>query len=132
MHCNDFFRRHGIAVLTNRELFDFAVDPTVTDDNVDEVLEALKEQAAARPLERTAEDEASPWCSSSPSPSPSQQLRPNSNPQSPFLPLSPLCPTLSALFTALQFHPQPYLSRPLALSPPSNLFLLPAPPFRPI
>ena len=58
-HCNDFFRRQGVAVLTNRELFDFAVDPTITDGNIDEVLDALKERAASRPIERTAEEEAS-------------------------------------------------------------------------
>uniref|UniRef100_A0A061SK97 Serine/threonine-protein kinase RIO1 n=1 Tax=Tetraselmis sp. GSL018 TaxID=582737 RepID=A0A061SK97_9CHLO len=56
-HCNDFFRRHGVAVLTNKELFDFAVDPTITPDNVDEVLERLKERASARPIQRTAEEE---------------------------------------------------------------------------
>ncbi len=33
-------------MLTNRELFDFTVDPNVTDDNESEVLEALRERAA--------------------------------------------------------------------------------------
>mmetsp|Transcript_35425 Transcript_35425/g.100311 ORF Transcript_35425/g.100311 Transcript_35425/m.100311 type:complete len:378 (-) Transcript_35425:8-1141(-) len=56
-HCNDFFRRNGVAVLTNKELFDFAVDPTITNDNIDEVLERLKERASQRPIERTAEEE---------------------------------------------------------------------------
>lgn len=56
-HCNDFFRRNGVAVLTNKELFDFAVDPTITDANIDEVLERMKERASSRPIERTAEQE---------------------------------------------------------------------------
>lgn len=56
-HCNDFFRRNGVAVLTNKELFDFAVDPTITEDNVDAVLERMKERAGDRPIERTAEEQ---------------------------------------------------------------------------
>ncbi len=36
----------GVATLTVRELFDFAVDPTITDDNIDAVLDKLMETAA--------------------------------------------------------------------------------------
>jgi hypothetical protein len=39
-------RRGGVAVLTNRELFEFAVDPNITSDNEGAVLEALQERAA--------------------------------------------------------------------------------------
>eukprot|EP00775_Hariotina_reticulata_P007695 gene7695-7894_t len=56
-HINDFFRRAGVAVLTNRELFDFAVDPNITADNEEAVLQALHDSAASRPLERGAEAE---------------------------------------------------------------------------
>jgi serine/threonine-protein kinase RIO1 len=45
-HVNDFFRRGGVAVLTNRELFDFAVDPNINDSNEAAVLEELQQRAA--------------------------------------------------------------------------------------
>lgn len=45
-HVNDFFRRGGVAVLTNKELFDFAVDPNINDSNEEEVLQELQERAA--------------------------------------------------------------------------------------
>jgi hypothetical protein len=35
-----------VAVLTNRELFDFAVDPNITAENEGAVLEQLQERAA--------------------------------------------------------------------------------------
>lgn len=41
MMCQDFFRKHGVAVMTIRELFDFVVDPSITDDSVDEYLEEV-------------------------------------------------------------------------------------------
>lgn len=37
----DFFKKHGIAVMTIRELFDFIVDPTIDDDSVDSYLEEV-------------------------------------------------------------------------------------------
>lgn len=37
----DFFKKHGVAVMTIRELFDFIVDPTITDDSVDSYLEEV-------------------------------------------------------------------------------------------
>lgn len=46
LHVNDYFRRQGVATLTVKELFDFAVDPAVNDDNLDETLEALMASAA--------------------------------------------------------------------------------------
>lgn len=39
-------RRGGVAVLTNRELFDFAVDLNITADNETQVLEELQSRAA--------------------------------------------------------------------------------------
>ncbi|CAG9462231.1 unnamed protein product [Pedinophyceae sp. YPF-701] len=59
-HVNDFFRKSsggGVAVLTNRELFNFCVDPSITPENLDANLDALMRLAAARPAARTAEDE---------------------------------------------------------------------------
>lgn len=37
----DFFKKHGVAVMTIRELFDFIVDPTITDESVDDYLEQV-------------------------------------------------------------------------------------------
>ena len=39
---NAFFRRAGVATLTMRELFDFVVDPTITNDNLDATLDHLR------------------------------------------------------------------------------------------
>lgn len=38
----DFFKKHGVAVMTIRELFDFIVDPTINDDSVDSYLEEVR------------------------------------------------------------------------------------------
>ena len=42
-HVNDFFKRAGVPTLTMRELFDVVTDPLVTEENLDAVLDALKE-----------------------------------------------------------------------------------------
>ena len=39
---NAFFCRVGVATLTMRELFDFVVDPTITNDNLDATLDHLR------------------------------------------------------------------------------------------
>lgn len=49
-HVNDFFRRQGVATLTVRELFEFAVDPAIHEGNLDAALDALMEVAASRPV----------------------------------------------------------------------------------
>lgn len=41
IHVQDFFKKHGVAVMTIRELFDFIVDPTISDENVDSYLEEV-------------------------------------------------------------------------------------------
>ncbi|CAH9143820.1 unnamed protein product [Cuscuta epithymum] len=56
VHVSDFFRKHGVGVMTIRELFDFIVDPTIDDDNVDAYLEEVQQKILARG-EVTAEDE---------------------------------------------------------------------------
>ena len=45
LHVNDYFRRQGVATLTVRELFDFVVDPGITEDNLDAALDNLMEMA---------------------------------------------------------------------------------------
>jgi RIO kinase 1 len=42
-HVNDFFKKAGVPSLTMRELFDLVTDPLVTEENLDAVLETLKE-----------------------------------------------------------------------------------------
>ncbi|VFQ87516.1 unnamed protein product [Cuscuta campestris] len=56
VHVSDFFRKHGVAVMTIRELFDFIVDPTIGDDNVDAYLDEVQHKILSRG-EVTAEDE---------------------------------------------------------------------------
>uniref|UniRef100_A0A7S3QT89 Serine/threonine-protein kinase RIO1 n=1 Tax=Dunaliella tertiolecta TaxID=3047 RepID=A0A7S3QT89_DUNTE len=44
-HINHYFRTKGVAVLTVRELFEFAVDPLITEDTLDAALDRLMEIA---------------------------------------------------------------------------------------
>lgn len=37
----DFFKKHGVAVMMIRELFDFIVDPCIADDAIDDYLEEV-------------------------------------------------------------------------------------------
>lgn len=57
VHVSDFFRKHGVAVMTIRELFDFIVDPTINDDSVDSYLEEVQQKVLARGDVISAEDE---------------------------------------------------------------------------
>lgn len=56
VHVSDFFKKHGVAVMTIRELFDFIVDPTIADDSVDSYLEEVQQKILARG-DMSAEDE---------------------------------------------------------------------------
>lgn len=47
-HISVFFKKHGVAVMTVRELFDFIVDPTIVEDSVDNYLEKVQEKIIAR------------------------------------------------------------------------------------
>lgn len=47
----EYFRKHNVAVMTVKELFDFITDPTVNENNMDEYLDAMhenKKQSADR------------------------------------------------------------------------------------
>ncbi|XP_042006882.1 serine/threonine-protein kinase RIO1-like [Salvia splendens] len=57
IHVSDFFKKHGVAVMTIRELFDFIVDPTIDDDSVDSYLEEVQKKILARGNEISAEEE---------------------------------------------------------------------------
>lgn len=47
-HVSDFFKKHGVAVMTIRELFDFIVDPSITDESIDSYLEEVQQRILAR------------------------------------------------------------------------------------
>ncbi|EFH44766.1 hypothetical protein ARALYDRAFT_493708 [Arabidopsis lyrata subsp. lyrata] len=55
-HVSDFFKKHGVAVMTIPELFDFIVDPTISDENVDSYLEEVQLKVIERG-EISVEDE---------------------------------------------------------------------------
>ncbi|KAL1536012.1 non-specific serine/threonine protein kinase [Salvia divinorum] len=57
IHVSDFFKKHGVAVMTIRELFDFIVDPTIADDLIDSYLEEVQKKILARGDEMSAEEE---------------------------------------------------------------------------
>ncbi|XP_012569159.1 uncharacterized protein [Cicer arietinum] len=48
IHVSDFFKKHGVGVMTIRELFDFIVDPSIADDAVDSYLEEVQQKILAR------------------------------------------------------------------------------------
>ncbi|XP_056377081.1 serine/threonine-protein kinase RIO1 isoform X2 [Hyla sarda] len=48
LNVNDFFVKHGVAVMTVRELFEFVTDPSVNQDNIDSYLEKSMEIAGKR------------------------------------------------------------------------------------
>ncbi|KAF6161466.1 hypothetical protein GIB67_009345 [Kingdonia uniflora] len=56
VHVSDFFRKHGVAVMTVRELFDFIVDSSIAEENVDNYLEEVQQKILARGDEMSAED----------------------------------------------------------------------------
>ncbi|KAL3498162.1 hypothetical protein ACH5RR_040894 [Cinchona calisaya] len=57
VHVSDFFKKHGVAVMTIRELFDFIVDPSIDDDSVDSYLEEVQQKILARGNVVSAEEE---------------------------------------------------------------------------
>ncbi|PIA40202.1 hypothetical protein AQUCO_02500122v1 [Aquilegia coerulea] len=57
VHVSDFFRKHGVAVMTVRELFDFIVDPSISDEHVDGYLEEIQQRIFARGNVMSTEDE---------------------------------------------------------------------------
>ena len=61
-HINAFFRAH-IPVLTTRELFEFAVDPSITASNMAAALAGLRQAAASRtPAQRAAAEQQDAVC----------------------------------------------------------------------
>ncbi|XP_074544914.1 serine/threonine-protein kinase RIO1 [Halichoeres trimaculatus] len=54
---NEFFVKHGVAVMTVRELFDFITDPSITCDNIDQYLEKAMVIAAERTSEQRSDQD---------------------------------------------------------------------------
>ncbi|PKA47291.1 RIO kinase 1 [Apostasia shenzhenica] len=48
VHVSDFFKKHGVAVMTVKELFDFIINPDVADDDVDDYLEKAQQKVLER------------------------------------------------------------------------------------
>ncbi|XP_072118040.1 serine/threonine-protein kinase RIO1 isoform X2 [Mobula birostris] len=48
LNVNEFFRKHNVAVMTVRELFEFVTDPSIAEDNLDAYLQKAMELAANR------------------------------------------------------------------------------------
>jgi len=64
VNVNNFFRRrHGVAVMSGKELFDFITDLSVSDDNIDDYLRAMMKTVSERSLDELtrldAEEEVS-------------------------------------------------------------------------
>ncbi|XP_052175729.1 uncharacterized protein LOC127790320 [Diospyros lotus] len=57
VHISDFFKKHGVGVMTIRELFDFIVDPSITDETIDSYLEEVQQKILARGDVISHEDE---------------------------------------------------------------------------
>lgn len=57
LHVSDFFKKHGVAVMTVRELFDFIVDASITDESVDGYLEKVQQKILERGNIVSGEDE---------------------------------------------------------------------------
>ncbi|XP_067463125.1 serine/threonine-protein kinase RIO1 [Thunnus thynnus] len=54
---NEFFVKHGVAVMTVRELFDFITDPSITCHNIDQYLEKAMTIAAERTSEQRSDQD---------------------------------------------------------------------------
>ncbi|XP_070775063.1 serine/threonine-protein kinase RIO1 isoform X2 [Enoplosus armatus] len=54
---NEFFVKHGVAVMTVRELFDFITDPSITCHNIDQYLEKVMVIAAERTSEQRSDQD---------------------------------------------------------------------------
>lgn len=66
LHVNTFFRRKGVSTLTTRELFEFAVDPSIRPDNMEQAVAALLAVAEGRSCtdqDDTDDAVCHPWAS---------------------------------------------------------------------
>lgn len=57
LHVSDFFKKNGVAVMAVRELFDFVVDPSIMDEDIDDYLEKMQKKIQGRGVQSSAEEE---------------------------------------------------------------------------
>ncbi|XP_078432899.1 uncharacterized protein LOC144704361 [Wolffia australiana] len=60
VHVSDFFKKHGVAVMSVKELFDFVTDLTIPDESVDDYLEKMQQKVLERGDATIPEDEIAP------------------------------------------------------------------------
>jgi hypothetical protein len=57
LHVTDFFRKNNVAAMSVRELFDFVVEPSLAENQVDEYLEKVQERIMNRAVEPSVEEQ---------------------------------------------------------------------------
>ncbi|KAJ4773197.1 Serine/threonine-protein kinase RIO1 [Rhynchospora pubera] len=60
LHVTDFFEKNGVAVMSVKELFDFVIDPEISDESVDEYLEKAQQKVLERGDAAAPDDTISP------------------------------------------------------------------------
>lgn len=55
-HINLYFYKNGVLTMSNRELFDFIIDPTLKDESVDEYLEKAQERVSLRARDQAGKE----------------------------------------------------------------------------
>lgn len=48
IHVSDFFKKHGVSVMSVKELFDFIIETAIADDDVDDYLEKVQQKIVER------------------------------------------------------------------------------------
>ncbi|KAJ1695116.1 hypothetical protein LUZ63_011814 [Rhynchospora breviuscula] len=60
LHVTDFFKKHGVAVMSVTELFYFVIDPAISDESVNEYLEKAQQKILERGDAAAEDDTISP------------------------------------------------------------------------
>ncbi|XP_038975633.1 serine/threonine-protein kinase RIO1-like [Phoenix dactylifera] len=60
VHVSDFFKKHGVAVMTVKELFDFVINQSIADEDVDDYLEKVQQKVMERGETVAQDDEIAP------------------------------------------------------------------------
>lgn len=55
-HITDFFKKHGVAVMTVKELLDFVIDPLLADEDIDDYLEKAQQRVLERGTANEVDD----------------------------------------------------------------------------
>ncbi|KAJ0988862.1 hypothetical protein J5N97_007218 [Dioscorea zingiberensis] len=60
VHVSDFFKKGGVAVMSVKELLDFVLDPSISDEAVDDYLEKIQQNILDRCESKVQDDEIAP------------------------------------------------------------------------